>query len=127
MRKAIIMAAAAIATAAAPAFAALNPHVVTASGPASVKSGDEILVALPANPTTGYSWSAAVSGKDVVVNEGSAYRAPSSAALGAGGEQILAFEARRAGKATITLSYRRPWEKGVKAARTVIVTVTVAK
>lgn len=127
MRNALIAAtAAAVAVAAAPAFAALNPHVVTAAGPVTVKPGEELLVALASNPTTGYSWAAAVSGAAVTA-EGSAYRAPSGAALGAGGEQILAFEAVRAGTATITLSYRRPWEKGKKAARTVVVTVTVAK
>lgn len=127
MHKAVLAAALAVVAAGAPALAALNPHVITASGPVTIKRGEEILVALAANPTTGYSWSASVAGNTVVAAEGSAYRAPASRALGAGGEQILAFEARRTGTATITLSYGRPWEKGVKAAQTVVITVTVTQ
>lgn len=112
---------------AAPALAGLYPHVLTGSGTVTVKPDDDILVALPANVTTGYSWSATSSNPKIVTADGTAYRARASKAMGAGGEQILTFEAQKSGTAVITLSYRRPWEKTAKAAQTVTITVTVAK
>jgi inhibitor of cysteine peptidase len=92
-----------------------------------VKPDDDFLIALAANPTTGYGWTATVSNPKVVSADGAAYRAPASKALGAGGEQVLAFEAQHPGTATITLRYRRPWEKSTPAAQTVTILVRVSK
>lgn len=127
MRKTLPALALALGACAAPAWAGLFPHVLTASGTVTVKPDDDFLVALPANPTTGYSWAATVSNAKVVTADGAAYRAPASKAMGAGGEQVLAFEAQHPGTATITLSYRRPWEKSTPAAQTVTIVVRVSK
>lgn len=109
------------------ATAALHPVVLTAPGPVSLKPGEELLIALPSNPTTGYSWAATISNTAVVRGEGSSYLAPGSTRMGAGGTQILAFESGRAGTATITVTYGRPWEKNVKAAKAMTFAVSVAK
>lgn len=111
---------------AAPALAveSVNGSVFTSS-PISVKVGQDFLIALPANPTTGYSWSAKSSAAAIAV-EGSAYQ-PSAAGkgmMGAGGQQIFVLEATRAGMATVTFSYARPWQKGVKPARTMTFSIT---
>lgn len=127
MRKTILALALALIACAAPALAGLYPMVLSASGAVTVKPNDDFLVALAANPTTGFSWTASSSDAKVVSAHGSAYRAPASGALGAGGEQVLAFRAQHPGTATITIRYRRPWEKSVPAARAVVITVTVAK
>ena len=107
------------------AAAALYPSVLTAPGSVSVKPDDDFLIGAPANPTTGYTWSVSVSDPKVLGFKGSAYQRPASATLGAGGQTVFAFEAAHAGVATITLSYRRAWEKNLKAVRTMRFTVTV--
>ena len=127
MSKAFAVLIPALAFCASTATAAIYPKVVTGSGGVALKPDDDFLVALPANPTTGYSWTVRVSDKNIVSAEGSAYKSPTGKAMGAGGEQVFGFEAVHAGSATITLEYRRPWEKGTKAAQTVTIRVQVAK
>ena len=113
---------------AAPALAdtdTVNGTVFTSS-PISVKVGQDFIVALPGNPTTGYSWTAKPS-SPTIISEGSAYeRTPSAKPMmGAGGQQFFVFEVSKAGTGTITFSYARPWQKGVKPARTMTFNVTV--
>ena len=104
---------AAVFASAAIAAGAMSPNVFTAATSAiTVKPNTEFLIALSSNPSTGYSWalSAAPNAK-IVSSEGNAYQAPAKSMPGAAGQQIFAFETHGAGTATITLQYRRPWEK----------------
>lgn len=113
--------------AAAPVLADTYNGTVFTSSPVSVTAGQEFLIALPSNPTTGYSWTAKSSSGAVTV-WGSAYQAPVATAkplMGAGGEQIFVCNANKPGTAQITFSYTRPWQKGVKPARTMTFAVTV--
>lgn len=111
---------------AAPAAAdTYNATVFTAS-PVSVKLGQEFLIALPSNPTTGYTWKARAS-NNVVTVYGSAYQAPTRRAMGAGGEQIFVSAANRPGTSQVVFAYVRPWQKGVKPARTLTFSVTVTR
>jgi len=113
--------------AAAPALADTYNGTVFTSSPVSVTAGQEFLIAIPSNPTTGYSWTAK-SSSGVVTVWGSAYQGPAATAkplMGAGGEQIFVCKANRPGTAQIMFSYARPWQKGVKAARTMTFAVTV--
>jgi inhibitor of cysteine peptidase len=101
--------------------------MVFTSSPVSVSAGQEFLIAIPSNPTTGYSWTGK-SSNGVVTVWGSAYQAPAAAAkplMGAGGEQIFVCKANKPGTAQITFGYARPWQKGVKPARTMTFNVTV--
>lgn len=127
MRKTTLALALALIACAAPALAGLYPTVLTGSASITVKPGDDVLVALAQNQTTGFSWEVVGSGKSVLSLEGSAIRPPASAALGAGGEKMFAFKAQQSGSATVEIAYRRPWEKHVKPARVVTITVTVTK
>jgi inhibitor of cysteine peptidase len=128
MRRPIIALALALAAFALPAIAQeLSGDVYTdPATPISVANGHAFLVALPSNPTTGYSWTASVSNASVE-NEGSAYQAHPAATgmMGVGGQQIFSFEGNAKGTATITFSYARPFEKGKPAAKTSIFHVTV--
>jgi inhibitor of cysteine peptidase len=113
--------------AAAPALADTYNGTVFTSSPVSVTAGQEFLIAIPGNPTTGYSWTGKSSNGTVTV-WGSAYQGPSAGAnqrMGAGGQQIFVCKANNPGTAQITFSYARPWQKGVKPARTMTFTVTV--
>ncbi len=113
--------------AAAPALADTYNGSVFTSSPVSVTAGQEFLIAIPSNPTTGYSWTGKSSNGTITV-WGSAYEGPAATAkqkMGAGGQQIFVCKANNPGIAQITFSYARPWQKGVKAARTMTFSVTV--
>jgi inhibitor of cysteine peptidase len=94
----------------------------------TVKKGQEFLIALPSNPTTGYSWTAKPSNADVSVF-GSAYQAKPAGRtiVGAGGEQIWVFEAMQAGTAKVVFSYSRPWLKNTLPARTQSFTIKITQ
>lgn len=113
---------------AAPALAVESVNgTVFASSPVAVNVGQDFLITLPSNPTTGYSWTAKASGSAVAV-EGSAYQRSAGSGrpmMGAGGQQLFILQAVKAGTATVTFSYARPWQKGVKAARTMTFAITV--
>lgn len=116
---------------AAPAFAleSVNGTVFTSS-PVAVKVGQDFIIALPSNASTGYSWSAKTTGSPVVV-EGYAYQLTASSGekrmVGGGGQQLFVLEATKVGMGTVTFSYGRPWQKGVKPARTITFTITVTQ
>ena len=122
----IAFACALMVTGSALAVESVNGSVFTSS-PIAVKIGQDFLIALPGNITTGYSWTAKSSGGAVAV-EGSAYQGPAASAtprMGAGGQQIFVLEAVKAGTSTVTFSYGRPWQKNVKPARTMVFAITV--
>jgi inhibitor of cysteine peptidase len=111
---------------AAPALADTYNGTVFTSSPIIVKVGQEFLIAIPGNPTTGYSWTGKSSNANITVY-GSAYQAPASKLMGAGGQQIFVCAANKVGSGQVMFSYARPWQKGVKAARTMTFTVTVTR
>jgi inhibitor of cysteine peptidase len=82
------------------------------SVPIVVNSGDEFVIVLDSNPTTGYSW--AVAGQTdprVVEIVGSNYVAPDTELVGAPGKDYWTFKAAGKGNTSITLEYGRPWEQ----------------
>jgi inhibitor of cysteine peptidase len=111
----------------APGLADTYNGSVFTSSPISVSAGQEFLIAIPSNPTTGYSWTGK-SSSGVITILGSAYQAPTGTGkplMGAGGEQIFVCKANKPGTAQITFGYARPWQKGVKPARTMTFNATV--
>ncbi|MFC1902551.1 protease inhibitor I42 family protein [Chloroflexota bacterium] len=79
----------------------------------SIGVGEEFIIALGSNPTTGYSWQAShdetmvkLLSSDCEMGE-----AAKEGAVGAGGTELFQFKALKAGKTEITLVYKRPWEK----------------
>ena len=90
--------------------------------------GQIIAVKLKGNVTTGYSWAVSMAGMPALQQVGKiAYKthvAPKDM-VGVGGMSIATFKAVQAGKATIELQYRRPWEKDKPAAETFKATVVV--
>jgi inhibitor of cysteine peptidase len=89
----------------------------------SVDNGQEFVIALDANPSTGYTWDAGdnpnvtfVSSKQV-----SAKDAPP----GASGTQQMTFKADKTGSSTLELAYARQFEGGIPPAKTVSFDVKV--
>ena len=72
--------------------------------------GGEHTVRLEGLLPAGYVWEPEIQGdQDVAEIERSA-PAPGGGAVGAGGEEVFTIKAKRAGKTTIRLAQRRPWE-----------------
>jgi len=84
---------------------------------------------LEANHTTGFQWQLANNSDGAVLELADYEYEPSEAALagiyGAGGQEVWTFKALKTGKSTITLEYSQPWEGGMKAAKTFVLTVVV--
>jgi inhibitor of cysteine peptidase len=91
-----------------------------------VPAGGTLVVRLPSNPTTGYSW--AVAGDPAPLRFMKTRNLKSNASepsLGAPGVQELKFGAPATGISKLTLEYRRPWEHGGTPAKTFSVKVNV--
>jgi inhibitor of cysteine peptidase len=91
-----------------------------------LKKGQTLVVTLEGNPTTGYSWEVAEPLDEQVLRQvGEPEFKSESDALGAGGVQILRFEAVNAGRTTLKLAYRRPWEEDVEPLETYSIQIVV--
>ncbi len=90
-----------------------------------LNKGDTLVVSLEGNATTGYSWVVADPAPSILQQAGDFEVTPVSDAMGAPGTIVLKFSAVQSGQATLTLEYRRPWEKGVAPDKTYEVTVVV--
>ena len=91
-----------------------------------LKKGQPLVVTLEANPTTGYTWEVAEPLDEQVLRQaGEPEFKPESDLAGAGGVQILRFEAVNAGQTALKLAYRRSWEKDVEPLNTFSIQVVV--
>ncbi len=97
--------------------------VYTAGQAISVDKGDTFVIALDANPTTGYQWQAEDNSKVEQVK--SKYVAGDSNLMGAGGTQMITFEATNRGSTTLKLDYARSFESDAKPAQTESFSVSV--
>ena len=78
-----------------------------------IKQGQEFVIALGSNPTTGYSWQANFDEsllKLVESNYGPG-KESREGLVGAGGIEYFKFRALGKGQSEITLIYKRPWEE----------------
>jgi inhibitor of cysteine peptidase len=92
-------------------------------------AGDIVTITLKANPTTGFIWPPVKQPKDSPLEFKSRKYATAATArpmVGQGGKTTFTYRVAKAGKATIALAYRRPWEKNKKPARTFTVTIEAA-
>src|SRR5437899_768457 len=72
----------------------------------TVRDGQQFVIALTANPSTGYTWQAAKN--DEVRYLGSKQVSAANQAIGAAGTQELRFKATAIGPTTLELAYSRP-------------------
>jgi len=73
----------------------------------------EFVIALGANPTTGYDWEVSLDEAMLELAE-KTYKLPEEAeheVVGAGGVDYFRFKALKAGETEITLVYKRTWEE----------------
>jgi len=96
-------------------------------GQVSLDAGQTLVVSLPSNPTTGYSWEVesidaavlSLAGDPEYVSEAE------GDVVGAGGTETFRFDAEAPGTVQLTLIYHRPFEEGVDPIDTFSVTVEV--
>jgi len=88
----------------------------------NVAKGDEFVIALAANPSTGYSWTAADS---PYVQQVSSKQVQHSSLIGAPGTEEITFKAEKTGSITLELAYARSFEGGVPPAQTASFPVTI--
>jgi predicted secreted protein len=82
----------------------------------SVDNGDRFVIALDANPSTGYTWDAGENENvDFVASKQVSEK---GAPPGASGTQELTFKAVKQGSSTLELAYARQFEGGVPPAET---------
>jgi inhibitor of cysteine peptidase len=83
-------------------------------------------VTLAENPTTGYKWEFLAKPEPICVTVGDAYVAnPAMGTIGGGGAHEWNFRAVGKGTGTLSLGYRRPWEKDAAPAKTFTLTMVV--
>ena len=87
--------------------------------------GQELVLKLPSNPSTGYRWSLAEGGAPVLANLGQPRYQASGTLPGAGGVETWTLRAAQIGSQTLKFEYRRPWEKTVPPAKTLFFPITV--
>jgi inhibitor of cysteine peptidase len=94
----------------------------------TVNVGDTVTVVIPGNPTTGYSWAAALTSKDAALlqqqGDPTYVEGATGDVVGAGGTFTFTFRAAGAGQAALKLVYVRPWEPDAPA-QTYEVQVTI--
>jgi inhibitor of cysteine peptidase len=80
-----------------------------------VSVGQEFIIALASNPTTGYSWQASYDETMLeLVGGESTYEADETGeeVVGGGGTEFFRFKALKAGAVEITMTYAQHWEGG---------------
>jgi inhibitor of cysteine peptidase len=90
-----------------------------------LRVGDGVKLSLAENPTTGYRWEFVAKPEPFCVVVSNAYVADAGGAIGSGGAHEWGFRAVSAGTGTVSLAYRRPWEKDVAPAQTFKLTLVV--
>ncbi len=91
-----------------------------------VKVGDQIAITLDGNPSTGYTWEANDMDTTMFEQVGDpAFSSSNPGLVGSVGSLTITFKALKAGTASLSLVYHRPWETGVDPIDTFAVTVTV--
>jgi inhibitor of cysteine peptidase len=86
--------------------------------------GDEIAIALDANPSTGYAWAIEKSDGTLLTFKQSSFSA-SSSAIGSGGTQTLTFVAKSVGTVHLQLKYWRSFMGEKSITRRFAVTIQV--
>lgn len=73
------------------------------------RQGDEIILRLPDNPTTGYRWHIAHANGSLD-QEGNSYQPDPTMQFGSAGVREFRFRAKAAGNARLELKHWREWE-----------------
>ena len=95
--------------------------------PMQLRTGQNLTVSLPSNPTTGYRWAIQDSAGGVLRSLGPEVYSSSDNGqlLGSGGQSTWRFLAFAAGNGRLRLTYQQPWEPEAEPAQTFDCPITV--
>jgi inhibitor of cysteine peptidase len=91
----------------------------------TLQKGQVLVITLPGNPSTGYSWVMVDPEGAILRQVGEPEFKADSELVGAPGTLTLRFEAVEEGQMDLTLEYQRPWETDVDPLETFTADVTV--
>lgn len=88
------------------------------------KGQKEIVIKIPGNPTTGFQWQVKQYDENLFELKASGYLPPDNQRIGAGSVYQFVFTILKPlhQKTSITLEYKRPWEKKSGSVKTYLVT-----
>ena len=95
--------------------------------PVTIHVGGKVVIQLPANPSTGFTWEATQLDTNILKQSGQTeFNSASPTPLpGQGGTQTLRFDAIAAGTTNLKLIYHRPFEQNTPPAQTYTIPLTV--
>jgi inhibitor of cysteine peptidase len=91
----------------------------------SVAVGDTVEVRLPENATTGYRWAPEATDEARLQPLAQSGDYPATAQVGSGGYAVFRYRVRKAGEATLALTYRRSFETAGSGIRRFTATLDV--
>jgi inhibitor of cysteine peptidase len=94
-------------------------------GTVTIKAGDELILDIAGNPTTGYVWSVTGLDEAYLQQQGEENYKRDSDLIGAGGMYTYTFKALQPCQTTLTLSYARPFEQDTPPVKTFSVEVLI--
>ncbi len=95
--------------------------------PAKLHTGQQLIVSLSSNPTTGFRWQSQDAASGVLRSLGpEVYSNPEDAGIvGSAGVSTWRYQATAAGSGKLLMTYQRPWEPEVAPAQTFDCVITV--
>lgn len=116
-----------IAVAPSPSFSGKTPEYTDPRQVIEVKPGQEFVISIESNRTTGYEWQLAEPlDKDILELLKTDYIIGETR-IGAGGKEEWFFKVKAEGRVSIHLKYVRPWEKDKIPAREAVFVVAVGE
>lgn len=91
-----------------------------------LQDGEEFVIILRENPTTGFRWYPISSGEPVITLLDNAFE-PIGSTPGNGGSHTWHFQAVKEGSGKIEFAYRRSWEQDRSPAQTLAMNVSVRR
>jgi inhibitor of cysteine peptidase len=90
----------------------------------SGKCGDKFKIEVGSNPSTGYKWHLLSFNEDIVKLVPSKFVSELTNHIGSSGREHFNFEAKKKGRTSIKIVYRRTWEKQPMKSKEYFVIVT---
>lgn len=87
--------------------------------PLNLQLGQQMILSLPSNPTTGYRWAVREDASSILKSLGpEVYSASQSDLVGGDGHSTWRFQAIGSGEAQLLLTYAQPWDASTEPAET---------
>ena len=94
--------------------------------PMKLHTGQNLILTLPSNPTTGYRWAIQDSAGGVLrALSPEVYSSTESGVIGGGGQSTWRFQAFAAGQGRLRLTSQQPWEPEAEPVETFDCAITV--